>query len=73
MHKKEQYKEFIDGEEVLVVDPNNIKELKTTLEHIIRKPSIADTIGANAHNAMRKKDKFDNYVDKIVKLYKEFS
>ncbi len=40
---------------------------------ITRNPTIADTIGENANRAIRKKDQFDNYVDKIVKLYKEFS
>lgn len=28
MHEKEQYKEFIDGEEVLVVNPSNVNGLK---------------------------------------------
>ena len=73
MHEKEQYKEFIDGEEVLVVNPSKVNRLKVILENIIKNPTIADTIGANANRAIRKKDQFDNYVDKIVKLYKEFS
>ena len=73
MHKKEQYKEFIDGEEVLVVNPSNVNRIKAILENIIKNPTIADTIGENANRAIRKKDQFNNYVDKIVKLYKEFS
>ena len=73
MHEKQQYNKFIDGEDVLVVNTSNVNRIKLILENIIKNPNIADTIGANAHRAIRKKDRFENYVDKIVKLYKEFS
>ena len=73
MHEKEQYKKFVDGKEVLVVNPINIKRIKDILDTVIKNPTMTNTIGANANRAVRKTNHFDNYVDKIVKLYKEFS
>ena len=55
LHKKQPYKEFTHNKEVLVVNPNNIKELEAILKSIIKNPDIANNIGASTHKAITKK------------------
>lgn len=70
LHKKEPYLKFENGKEVLLVDSNDECSIKESLEHIIRNPDAADTIGANAHHAFIQNQQSEGYIDEIVRIYK---
>lgn len=70
IHEKELYKKFENGKEVLVVSTTEIYEIKETLEKLIRKPAIAETIGANAYEALSQSEQIEDYCDKTIKIYK---
>ncbi len=63
------YGNLLDGENVLLVDPKNIKQFRAKLEDIVRNPDKAERIGKNAYELSREADNFDEYIDSIIDLY----
>jgi glycosyltransferase involved in cell wall biosynthesis len=69
LHKKEPYCNLKNGEEVLVVDPSNTKEIRKMLMMVIENPDIATNIGSNGYRAVMNYEHFNGYVNKNIKLY----
>ncbi len=69
LYNKQCYGDLIDGESVLVVDPKNIKQFRTAIEHIIKHPDIASKIGQNAYKISLQIENFDIYIDQTIDQY----
>lgn len=69
LYGKRCYANLTDGENVLLVDPKNIKQFRTIIKDIIRHPDTASRIGQNAHKFSRQIENFDEYVDLAINLY----
>jgi len=70
LHKKDSYSNLKNGKEVLVVDPNDTEKIRETLETLIKNPDLANNIGANGHRAMINYERFDEYLNETIELYK---
>lgn len=73
LHKKVPYSNLKNGKEVVVVDPHNTEEIREMLEMLIKSPDTANTIGDNGYMAMINYERFDEYLDKTVELYKSIA
>ncbi len=73
LHKKEPYRNLKNGKEVLVVDPNNTEKIREMLEMLIKNHDTANTIGDNGHRATINYERFDEYLDKTIELYKSIA
>jgi len=69
LYNKRCYSNLIDGENVLIIDPKNIKQFRTIIEDIIRHPDIASRIGQNAYKFSRQIENFNEYIDSTIELY----
>lgn len=56
---------------IVVVNPKDIQQFKEKLEKIIRDPSYSEEIGYNGHKFSEKIEKFDEYVEDTISLYKQ--
>lgn len=63
------YGSLVDGENVLLVDPKNIKQFRTIIEDVVRNPDKAERIGISAYEHSRKIETFDEYIDYTINLY----
>jgi glycosyltransferase involved in cell wall biosynthesis len=70
VHQKEPYKKLKNGKEVIVVNALDANEIKKPLERLIRKPDIAENIGANACNAISQNVQIESYTDETIQIYK---
>ncbi len=70
LHKKEPYNKLIAGNEILMVDPNNTREIREIVEELIEKPETASTIGKEGYRIISKLNQFNEYLDKTIELYK---
>ncbi len=64
------YGKLVDGENVLLVDPKNIKQFKTIIEDVVRHPDKAERIGQSAYEHSQKIENFEEYIDYNIALYK---
>jgi len=69
LYSKRCYGNLIDGEEVLIINPKNVKQFRAVIEDIIRYPDKALKIGRNAYNFSRKIENFDEYIKFTLGLY----
>ncbi|GAI01929.1 unnamed protein product, partial [marine sediment metagenome] len=69
LYNKRCYSNLIDGENVLIIDPKNIKQFRTIIEDIIRHPDIASRIGQNAYKFSRQIENFNEYIDSTIELH----
>ncbi|GAG86720.1 unnamed protein product, partial [marine sediment metagenome] len=69
LNNKGCYGKLVDGENVLLVDPKNIKQFKTIIEDVVRNPDKALQIGKNAYKHSRNIEHFEEYVDYTIGLY----
>jgi len=58
-----------DKENILVVDPKNIEQFRTTLEKIIKQPDYAEKIGQRAWIVSKKIERFDVYIEEMINFY----
>jgi glycosyltransferase involved in cell wall biosynthesis len=73
LHKKVPYSNFKNGKEVLVVDPNNTEKIREMLEMLIKNLDLANNIGDNGHRAMINYERFDEYLNETIELYKSIA
>jgi len=69
LYDKRCYGNLADGENVLLVDPKNIKQFRTIIKDIISHPDTASRIGENAYKFSRQIENFDEYIDLTTNLY----
>ena len=70
VHEKKPYANLENGKEVLAVDSKDSREIKESVEGIIRNPAVAKDIGANACLAFVKKQQEQRYIDDTVQVYR---
>lgn len=68
--KKGCYGNLVDGENVLLVDPKNIKQFRAIIEDVIRYPDKVERIGMSAYEHSQKIEHFGEYIDYNIALYK---
>lgn len=69
LYNKQCYGDLTDGEDVLLIDPKNIKQFRTVIEYVIRHPEAAIQIGQNAYTISKQIENFDEYINQIIDLY----
>ena len=69
LYNKQCYGDLTDGEDVLLVDPKNIKQFSTVIEHIIKNPNTASKIGQSALKNSRQIENFDDYINLTIDQY----
>lgn len=69
LFNKKCYGNLIDGENVLLIDPKNIKQFEAVIEKVIQHPDQAVRIGQNAYKMSLQMENFDEYVSHNVDLY----
>ncbi len=67
--KKGCYGNLVDGENVLLVDPKNIKQFRTIIQDVVKNPDKALRIGQNAYEHSKKIEHFEEYIDYTIGLY----
>lgn len=60
--KKGLYRNLIDKENIMIVNPNDVDDFKKKLDYIIDNPRVAEDIGMNAYKFSKENEHFDNYV-----------
>ena len=70
LYAKRRSQDMQDEENVLVVNPKNIEDFKRKLEKVIKQPEHAEKIGQGASIVSKKIEKFDEYVEDTINLYK---
>ena len=71
LFNKKYYGNLIDGENVLVVDPNNLEQYSKVIEEVIRDPEIALRIGEKAYQHSIQFENFNEYVDFTIGFYRK--
>jgi len=71
LYAKRRSQDIRDEENVLVVDPKNIEQFKGLLEKVIKQPDYAEKIGQKARIVSKKIERFDEYVEDTIYLYRE--
>lgn len=69
LYNKQCYGNLTDGENVLLIDPNNIKQFRAIIEDVIQNPDTALRIGQNAYKFSRQIENFKEYIDLTIDLY----
>jgi len=69
IYDKRCHGNLTDGENTLLIDPRNIKQLRTIIKDIIRHPDTASRIGQNAYKSSRQLENFNGYIDHTMDLY----
>lgn len=60
--KKGLYRNLIDKENIMIVNPNDVDDFKKKLDYIIDNPRVAEDIGMNAYEFSKENEHFDDYV-----------
>ncbi|MBI2472016.1 MAG: glycosyltransferase [Planctomycetes bacterium] len=71
LYAKRRSPDMQDEGNLITVDPKNIEEFKGKLEKVIKQPEYAERIGKAASVVSKKIERFDEYVEDIINLYKE--
>ncbi len=69
LYNKQCYGNLTDGENVLLIDPNNIEQFRAIIEDVIQNPDTALRIGQNAYKFSRQIENFKEYIDLAIDLY----
>ena len=69
LYRKQCYGNLIDGENVLLVDPKDVKEFRRIISEVISQPDTALRIGQNAYKLARKVENFNEYINFTLDLY----
>ena len=69
LYDKRCYGNLADGENVLLVDPKNIKQFRIIIKDMISHPDTASRIGQNAYESSRQIENFKEYIDLTKSLY----
>jgi len=69
LHDKRCYGNLIDGENILLTDPKNIRQFRTIITDTIRHPNTTSRIGRNAYESSRIIENFSEYIDDTIQLY----
>ena len=69
LYNQQCFGNLIDGENVLLTDPKNIKQFRTLIEHIIKHPDSASRIGQSAYKISKQIENFDEYINQTIDLY----
>jgi glycosyltransferase involved in cell wall biosynthesis len=69
LYEKKCYGDLTDGENVLIIDPKNVKEFRALIEKVIRNPDTVLTIGQNAYKFSKQVENFNEYIDRTIHLY----
>jgi glycosyltransferase involved in cell wall biosynthesis len=72
LFRKRHTDKIKNGVHTLVVNPKNIKDFREKLTKVIKDKNYTNEIGKNARKIIEKTENFNEYIDRIVKLYKEF-
>lgn len=70
LYAKRRTSEIQDKKNVLVVNPKNIEQFKEILEKVIKQPNYAEKIGQQAWIISKRIERFDEYVEDTINLYK---
>lgn len=71
LYNKRRATEIQDEQNMLVVNPKDIEQFKRTLEKVIKHPDYAEKIGQQARLVSEKIERFDEYIENTIHLYKE--
>lgn len=71
LYNKRRLTEIQDEQNVLVVNPKDIEQFRRMLEKVIKNPDYAEKIGQQARLVSEKIERFDEYVEDTINLYKE--
>jgi len=63
------YRDLVDGESVLLIDPKDIKQFRGTIKRVMKNPSTTRKIGQEARKLSEKTEVFDEYIDYAIDLY----
>ncbi len=69
LYKKGCYGNLIDKENVLIVDPKDIKQFRETIVTLLKHPDTATKIGRKAANFSGKSENFSEYINFTTSLY----
>jgi len=69
LYNKRCYGNLINGENVLLVDPKDVKEFRKIIEKVIIQPDTASKIGQNAYKLARQTENFNEYINFTIDLY----
>jgi len=69
LYNKRCYGNLINGENVLLVDPKDVKEFRKIIEKVIIQPDTASKIGQNAYKVARQTENFNEYINFTIDLY----
>jgi len=69
LYSKRCYGNLINGENVLLINPKNIKQFRAVIEDIIKHPDSASRIGQNAYNFSKKTENFNEYIKFTIDLH----
>jgi len=69
LYNKGCYRNLVDGESVLLIDPRDIKQFRGTIKKVVKDPSATRKIGREARKRSEKTEIFDEYIDYTIDLY----
>jgi len=69
LYNKRCYGNLINVENVLLVDPKDVKEFRKIIEKVIIQPDTASKIGQNAYKLARQTENFNEYINFTIDLY----
>ncbi len=69
LYRKRCYGNLIDGENVLLVEPKDVKEFRKIITKVISRPDTASRIGQNAYKLARQTENFNEYINFTIDLY----
>lgn len=69
LYNKRCYGNLINGENVLLVDPKDVKEFRKIIEKVIIQPDTASKIGQTAYKLARQTENFNEYINFTIDLY----
>ena len=70
LHGKEPYRKLKENKEVLIVDVENVNEIKGIVEKLIKDPDNANIVGSNACHAISRFAQIEKHVNQTVRIYK---
>ena len=71
LYEKKPYQKLVNEKNVLMIDPKNIIQFRSTIERIIKCPDEAEKIGQEARKFSERIENFNEYVSHTIKLYEQ--